>query len=99
MRPFLFASLGLTAVLAIGGCATSDPEAQLERELDEQNAIDAYNRTAAPEDRIQCFRRTVHGGSIKKKVCMTAAQLQREQELSREAAPAQRDISLTPWEP
>ena len=82
MRRFLLASLGLTAVFAVCACASA-LESRVVRDVEEQNALDAYNRSVPPEERIQCFRRIPVGSSIKKKVCLTAAQLERERRKAR----------------
>ena len=47
MRRFPLACLGLTAVLAICGCASA-LESRVARDVAEQNAVDAYNRSVPP---------------------------------------------------
>ncbi len=82
MRRFPLVSLALTAFFAICACASA-LESRVARDLEEQNALDAYNRSVAPEDRLQCFWRIPVGSSIKKKVCLTAAQIEREHRKAR----------------
>ncbi len=59
-------------------CASPDQRTWIERELDEQLAVEEYNRLVAPEDRIRCRWLVKTGSLIKKKVCMTVAQLEAE---------------------
>ncbi len=91
MRRFPLASLGLSAALALCACANS-LDARIAREVAEQNVLDEYNGSVPPEDRLQCFRRIPVGSSIKKKICMTAAQLERERAKGRSFVNAGRNV-------